>query len=262
MGKIMDALNVILPGFIKSNAQIEAKIIDATEAFAASEAIERQRTLDLINSALANQKITTVEYYRRKAVAFQKGDILIYDSINQGGYYDPVDPESQIIKQAYITGTYPNFTLLVNAVDSNGHLRKLDADELASFKTYFEAFQPIGMEINITSLSVAQVTDPGLSIYVRSGTDAGAAASAIQANLTAHESVLRTSNAVTLTEIEDVIQQYSQVVAVGFGNIQATEQALDGSTRTVTPVNGVFDLTNGAFTFATPITTSMIKVLQ
>lgn len=262
MGKIMDALNVILPGFIKSNAQIEAKIIDATEAFAASEAIERQRTLDLINSALANQKITTVEYYRRKAVAFQKDDILIYDPINQGGYYDPVDPESQIIKQAYITGTYPNFTLLVNAVDSNGHLRKLDADELASFKTYFEAFQPIGMEINITSLSVAQVTDPGLSIYVRSGTDAGAAASAIQANLTAHESVLRTSNAVTLTEIEDVIQQYSQVLAVGFSNIQATEQALDGSTRTVTPVNGVFDLTNGAFTFATPITTSMIKVLQ
>lgn len=262
MGKIMDALNVILPGFIKSNAQIEAKIIDATEAFAASEAIERQRTLDLINSALANQKITTVEYYRRKAVTFQKGDILIYDPINQGGYYDPVDPESQIIKQAYITGTYPNFTLLVNAVDSNGHLRKLDANELASFKTYFEAFQPIGMEINITSLSVAQVTDPGLSIYVRPGTDAGAAASAIQANLTAHESVLRTSNAVTLTEIEDVIQQYSQVLAVGFGNIQATEQALDGSTRTVTPVNGVFDLTNGAFTLATPITTSMIKVLQ
>ena len=262
MGKIMDALNVILPGFIKSNAQIEAKIIDATEAFAASEAIERQRTLDLINSALANQKITTVEYSRRKAVAFQKGDILIYDPINQGGYYDPVDPESQIIKQAYITGTYPNFTLLVNAVDSNGHLRKLDADELASFKTYFEAFQPIGMDINITSLSVAQVTDPGLSIYVRSGTDAGAAVSAIQANLTAHESVLRSSNAVTLTEIVDVIQQYSQVLAVGFGNIQATEQALDGSTRVVTPENGVFNLTNGAFTFATPITTSMIKVLQ
>lgn len=262
MGVIMDALNVLVPNFIKSNAQIEAKIIDATEAFAASEAIERQRTLDQINSALASQKVTTVEYYRRKAVAFQKGDILVYDPINQGGYYDPVDPESQIIKQAYIVGSYPNYTLLVNAIDDQGHLRKLDADELASFKTYFEAFQPLGMNININSLSVAQITDPGLSIYVRSGTDAGAAVSAIQANLTAHESVLRTSNAVTLTEIVDVIQQYPQVTAVGFGSIKATEQALDGSTRTVTPVNGVFDLTNGAFTFATPITTAMIKVLQ
>lgn len=262
MGVIMDALNVLIPNFIKSNAQIEAKIIDATEAFAASEAIERQRTLDQINSALANQKITTIEYYRRKAVAFQKGDMLVYDPINQGGYYDPVDPESQIIKQAYIVGSYPSYTLLVNALDDQGHLRKLDADELASFKTYFEAFQPLGMNININSLSVAQITDPGLSIYVRSGTDAGAAVSAIQANLTAHESVLRTSNAVTLTEIVDVIQQYSQVTAVGFGSIKATEQALDGSTHTVTPVNGVFNLTNGAFTFATPITTSMIKVLQ
>lgn len=262
MGVIMDALNVLVPNFIKSNAQIEAKIIDATEAFAASEAIERQRTLDEINTALANQKVTTVEYYRRKAVAFQKGDMLVYDPINQGGYYDPVDPEAQIIKQAYIVGSFPNFVLLVNALDDQGHLRKLDANELASFKTYFEAFQPLGMVISINSLSVAQITDPGLSIYVRSGTDAGAAVSAIQANLTAHESVLRSSNSVTLTEIVDVIQQYPQVTAVGFNSVKATEQALDGSTRTVEPVNGVFNLTNGAFTFATPITTSMIKILQ
>lgn len=262
MGKIMDALNILVPGFIKSNAQIEAKIIDATEAFAASEAIERQRTLDQINSALASQKITTTEYYRRKAVAFQQGDMLVYDPINQGGYYDPIDPEAQIIKQAYITGAYPNYTLLVNALDDQGHLRKLTDTELASFKTYFEAFQPLGMNININSLTVAQITDPGLSIYVRSGTDAGAAVSAIQANLTAHEAILRTSNTVTLTEIVDVIQEYPQVMAVGFDNVIATEQALDGSTRTVTPENGVFNLTNGAFTFATPITTAMIKVLQ
>lgn len=258
---ITNALKAVLPTFGTTNADIESKIIDVVGTLADSEAMERNNTLNVINEALANQKITTVEYYRRKAVAFQYGDSLVYDPINQGGYYATLDTEKQIIKQAYVVGAYPNWTLLANALGTNGHLRKLTADELSSLQTYFKAFQPMGLELNVTSMDVAKIADPGLIIYVQTGTDAQYAADQITANLLSHEATLRETNTVTLTEIVDVIQQYEKVRAVSFSNPVATEVALDGSIRTVKPVDGIFNLTNGAFTFATPITTALIKTL-
>ena len=68
---IMQALQAFLPTFARSDGSIEAKIIDVVGTYADSEAIERRNTLDAINNALANQRITTKEYYRRKAVMFQ-----------------------------------------------------------------------------------------------------------------------------------------------------------------------------------------------
>ena len=109
---ITNALKAVLPTFGTTDADIESKIIDVVGTLADSEAMERNNTLNVINEALANQKITTVEYYRRKAVAFQYGDSLVYDPINQGGYYATLDTEKQIIKQAYVVGAYPNWTLL------------------------------------------------------------------------------------------------------------------------------------------------------
>lgn len=259
---ILAALRVMMPEFAKSDASVEGKIIDIVGTFADTEKLERDNTLEVINTALASQKVTTVEYYRRKAVAFQNNDVLVYDPVNQGGYYAVVDPEKQIIKQAYIVGAYPRYSLLVNAIAPDGHLRILTANELASFRTYFAAFQPIGLNLNIASLEVAKISDPGLTIYIRPGADAASAAAQIQANLTAHESVLRDSNTVSLTEIEDVIQKCPDVRAVGFDNPVATETTLSGATVQVGPENGIFRLTNGAFTFTTPITVDLIKTLQ
>lgn len=164
---ITNALKAIMPTFGTTNADIESKIIDVVGTLADSEAMERNNTLNVINEALANQKITTVEYYRRKAVAFQYGDSLVYDPINQGGYYDTIDTEKQIIKQAYVVGAYPIWTLLANALGTNGHLRKLTADELSSLQTYFKAFQPMGLELNVTSMDVAKITTRVLSSMCR-----------------------------------------------------------------------------------------------
>lgn len=260
----MAALQELLPSFAKSNGSIEAKIIDVVGTFADTEKIERENTLAAINAALASQKITTVEYYRRKAVAFQLGDNLVYDPVNQGGYYEVINEENQIVKQAYIVGEeYPLFTLLVNKIGTDGHLTTLTSDELASFKTYFQAFQPLGLNLNIASLQVANITDPGIKIYVRSGSDASTVASEINANLKANESVLRSTNTVSMSEISDVIQKQSDVLAIGFSSsLMATEQQLDGSTKQIFPSEGLFKLTNGAFTFGTEITVNMIKTLQ
>lgn len=259
----MAALQELLPSFAKSNGSIEAKIIDVVGTFADTEKIERENTLAAINAALASQKITTVEYYRRKAVAFQLGDNLVYDPVNQGGYYEVVNEENQIVKQAYIVGGYPLFTLLVNKIGPDGHLTTLTSDELASFKTYFQAFQPLGLNLNIASLQVANITDPGIKVYVRSGSDASTVASEINANLKANESVLRPTNTVSMSEISDAIQKQSDVLAIGFSpSLMATEQQLDGSTKQIFPSEGLFKLTNGAFTFGTEITVNMIKTLQ
>lgn len=258
---ITNALKAIMPTFGTTNADIESKIIDVVGTLADSEAMERNNTLNVINEALANQKITTVEYYRRKAVAFQYGDSLVYDPINQGGYYDTIDTEKQIIKQAYVVGAYPNWTLLANALGTNGHLRKLTAGRVVLVADLFQGVPADGTGVERYVYGRCEDHRPGLIIYVQIGTDAQYAADQITANLLSHEATLRETNTVTLTEIVDVIQQYEKVRAVSFGDPVATEVALDGSTRTVKPVDGIFNLTNGAFTFATPITTALIKTL-
>ena len=260
--KILNALKAVLPNLAVSDGSIEQKIIDVVGTYADSEAIERQNTLNVINGALASQKVTTVEYYRRKAVAFQQGDQLVYDPINQGGYYETIDPEKQIVKQAYISGSWPQYTMLVNKIGDDGHLDVLTQSELDSFKTYFAAFQPLGLALNIGTLPVARITDPNLVIYVKAGSDATSVAKSINDRFKANESVLRPNNIVSVTELSDTIQKSPEVVAVSFTSLTATETRIDSSVVTLTPERGLFQLTAGAFIFGTEITPSMIKVLE
>lgn len=259
---IRDALARFMPSLTLSNATIEAKIVDVVGSYADSEALERQNTLNVINDALARQKVTSIDYYRRKAVEFQLGDNLVYDPITFGGYYENVDPEKRIIKQAYIVGAYPVFSLLVNKLDGAGHLTTLTADELASFTTYFAAFQPLGLSMGIASLDPAVLYDNSLIVYVRAGTDSTETADAINAAFTANESVLRNTNVLSLTEISDIIQSVDGVTAVAFGDIYAQEVGIDGVSRVVRPSKGLFNLTAGAFRFGTTVTPDMIKTLQ
>lgn len=259
--QILDALRQLLPSFAMSDGSIEAKIVDVVGTYADSEAIERNNSVAVIQRALATQRITTRDYYRRKAVEFQFGDMTVDDPVNYLAYYENVDLEKRIIKQAYIIGEFPSFSLLVNAVDGSGNLRALTAEELAAFRSYFEAFQPLGLELNINSLPVAVVSDPGIIVYIRAGSDANDAAQQINANLLAYQSEFRQNNTVSLSEIENVIQRYEGVLAVGWSSPHATEVQLDGTTRDTVPVQGVFNIVNGAFRFGTTITVDMIRVI-
>ena len=260
---ILNAMTTVFPTFARSNGSIEAKLIDVVGTYADSEAIERQNTLTTIAEALANQKVTRKEYYRRKSVAYQKGDPLLYDSVNQGAYYEKIDASKQIIKQSYIVGTFPLFTNLVNAIDdSTGHLRKLTPTELSSFIGYFSAFQPLGMDITVQSLDAAKFYDDNMRIYVRAGADLQAVLDDIKSKLTAHETVLREFNEVTLTEISDVIQQNASVVAIGWSSPLILETLLNGETRETLPSLGVFELTTGVFTFATDLQITNLQIIQ
>lgn len=262
--KIREALAIAIPSLAESSAAIEQKIIDVVGTYADSEALERENTLNVINRALAEQKVTTVDYYRKKASEYQQGDALSYDSVNFGAFYETVDPDKQIVKSVYIVGRHPEYSLLVNKVDTaTGRLTTLTEAELNGFKAYFAAFQPIGLNLTINSLPVARIYDSSLTIYVEAGTDANEAAQQINANLIAAESKYRPLNALSMTEIADIIQQFAGVRAVYFGNPYAKETGLDGqSETTVYPDRGIFRLTTGAFTFATEVTTDMIKILE
>lgn len=260
---ILNALQTALPTFARSDGSIEAKIIDVVGTYADSETIERNKSVATINTALANQRITRKEYYRRKSVAYQEGDALSYDSVNQGAYYETIDTSKCLVKQSYIVGSFPLFTNLVNAVDAvTGHLRKLTSGELTAFSGYFEAFQPIGMDITVQSLEAAQISDDGMKIYVKAGADLQAVLDDIIANLLAYETVLRPVNTVTLTEISDLMQKTEGVVAIGWDNPKATETLLDLSTKITYPVLGIFELVSGVFTFATTLQLSNLQTIQ
>jgi len=260
---ILNAMTTVFPTFARSAGSIEAKLIDVVGTYADSEAIERKNTLDVISKALANQKVTRKEYYRRKSVAYQEGDTVVFDSVNQGAYYSVIDTAKQIVKQSYIVGSFPSFTNIINAIDSTtGHLRKLTSGELSAFNSYFELFQPLGMNINVHSLDAARISDDGMKIYVRAGADLQVILEDIKVNLKAHETSLREFNEVTLTEIEDVIQMTDNVVAIGWDNPTALETLVSGSTRTVIPVLGVFELITGVFIFDTDLQLSNLQTLQ
>ena len=59
---IQKALKLLIPSLDYTNASIEKKIIDVVGSYADTEAIERQNTLATIQTALAQQKVTGIEY--------------------------------------------------------------------------------------------------------------------------------------------------------------------------------------------------------
>lgn len=262
--KIRNALRTALPSLALSAGSIEQKIVEVVGTYADSEALERENTVAVINSALANQKVTSIEYYRRKAVEYQPDDEILFDSVNQGAYYANPDPTRQLVKQACIVGEFPNYVMRVNKFDeATQHLAPLTQDELDGFDSYFAEFQPLGLNIDIQTKQPAIITDPNLTVYVRAGYDAPAIATNINDAFISKEKELRTTNKVTVSELTDIIQSITGVQAVGFSSsLSASDVDLQGQPIRISPVKGVFNLYTNAFTFGTMIDASMVEVLR
>lgn len=261
--KIRNALRTALPSLALSAGSIEQKIVEVVGTYADSEALERENTVAVINAALANQKVTSIEYYRRKAVEYQPDDEILFDSVNQGAYYANPDPTRQLVKQACIVGEFPRYALRVNKIGNDGHLTSLTQNELDGFTSYFSHFQPLGLPISVQSLPVARISDPNLIVYIRAGYDASSIATQINEAFKNLESVLRSTNTVSISELTDTIQSVTGVKAVAFSSaLSAIDTNISGVEGTVQPVHGLFNLTTNAFTFTTEVVAEMIKVLQ
>lgn len=277
--KILAALrspNVFGDRFARSSASIEAKIIDVVGTYADSEAIERENTLTTIRTALADQKITNIEYYRRKAVEFQVDTPIVeetmLDPVNFGLRYTEIDPTKQIVKQACIVGNFPHYVMRVNKFDeTTQQLARLTPDELDSFDTYFAYFQPLGMNMDVQTKDPAIITDPNLVVYIAGGYDSTTVAQEINQAFIDKQKALRRTNKVTFSELVDTIQGVAGVLAVGFSPLlSARDTDLQNNVKTITPSAGLFELYTNAFVFGKaynngvvePITPDMIKVLQ
>lgn len=274
--KILTTLRTVLPTLAVSNGSIEQKIIDVVGTYADSEAIERENTLTTIRTALANQKITSIEYYRRKAVEFQVDtpidEATMLDPVNFGFRYTSIDPAKQIIKQACIVGDFPNYVMRVNKFDeTTQRLAALTDDEKEGFDNYFAYFQPLGLNMDVQSYDPAIITDPNLVVYIAGGYDGAVVAQEINQAFIDKQKELRRTNKVTISELVDTIQSVAGVRAVGFSNsLSATDTNLQGDQTTIRPEAGIFNLFTNAFVFGksydgenvTSITADMIKVLQ
>ena len=281
--KIRNALRTALPSLAVSNGSIEQKIIDVVGTYADSEAIERENTLTTIRTALAEQKTTSIEYYRRKAVEFQVDtpidEATMLDPINFGFRYTEVDPAKQIVKQACVVGDFPNYVMRVNKFDeATQRLAKLTqgldgetSNELDAFRTYFSYFQPLGLNMDVQSYDPAIITDTNLVVYIAGGYDGAVVAQEINQAFIDKQKELRRTNKVTISELVDTIQSVAGVRAVGFSNsLSATDVNLQGSSTIIVPEAGIFNLFTNAFVFGksydgesvAPITADMIKVLQ
>lgn len=266
--KIRDALRTALPSLAVSNGSIEQKIIDVVGTYADSEAIERENTLTTIRTALAEQKTTSIEYYRRKAVEFQVDtpidEAAMLDPVNFGFRYTEIDPTKQIIKQACVVGAFPNYVMRVNKFDeATQRLAALTDDEKEGFDNYFAYFQPLGLNMDVQSYDPAIITDPNLVVYIAGGYDGAVVAQEINQAFIDKQKELRRTNKVTISELVDTIQSVAGVRAVGFSNsLSATDANLQGNPVTIVPEAGIFNLFTNAFVFGTKITADMIKVLQ
>ena len=266
--KIKEALHTALPTLAISNGSIEQKIIDVVGTYADSEAIERENTLTTIRTALADQKITGIEYYRRKAVEFQVDtpidEATMLDPVNFGFRYTEVDPAKQIVKQACVVGDFPNYVMRVNKFDeATQRLAALTNDEKEGFDNYFAYFQPLGLNMDVQSYDPAIITDPNLVVYIAGGYDGTVVAQEINQAFIDKQKVLRKTNKVTLSELVDTIQSINGVRAVGFSSaLAATDTNLQGNPVTIVPEAGIFNLFTNAFVFGTTVTADMIEVLQ
>jgi hypothetical protein len=266
--KIKEALRTALPTLAISNGSIEQKIIDVVGTYADSEAIERENTLTTIRTALADQKITGIEYYRRKAVEFQVDtpidEATMLDPVNFGFRYTEIDPAKQIVKQACIVGEFPNYVMRVNKFDeATQRLVALNGEEKDSFDNYFAYFQPLGLNMDVQSYDPAIITDPNLVVYIVGGYDGTVVAQEINQAFIDKQKELRKTNKVTISELVDTIQGVAGVRAVGFSrSLSASDYNLQGTLTTIVPEAGIFNLFTNAFVFGTTITASMIKVLQ
>lgn len=274
--KIKEALHTVLPTLAVSNGSIEQKIIDVVGTYADSEAIERENTLTTIRTALAEQKTTSIEYYRRKAVEFQVGTTIdeetMLDPVNFGFRYTSIDPAKQIIKQACIVGSFPDYVMRVNKFDeTTQRLAALTEGEIESFRSYFAYFQPLGLDILVQSYDPAIITDPNLVVYITGGYDGSAVAEEINQAFIDKQKTLRRTNKVTISELVDTIQSVAGVCAVGFSDsLKARDVNSQGISTDISPERGVFNLFTNAFVFGksydgenvAPITADMIQVLQ
>ncbi len=100
---------------------------------------------ELVYSILETLRPHTLNWYVKKAKAFQYGYALVQDK----DYYETIDEDAQIVSHAAVDEIAGKLYMKV-AKESNGELKPL-ADELTPFSQYIQMIKDAGVIVNVIS---------------------------------------------------------------------------------------------------------------
>lgn len=105
-----------------------------------------------VTQKLTEEKAHTARWYRSKALAFQFGFDLIVDSdeFNNTNYTTEQISESKIVKYAAVVEAENDSRLIVKiAGETDGELKRLNEQQVASFKTYMQEVRDAGVKLTV-----------------------------------------------------------------------------------------------------------------
>jgi len=105
-----------------------------------------------VTQKLTEEKAHTARWYRSKALAFQFGFDLNYDTdtFNNEGYTTDQIENSKIIKYSAVVEAENDSRLIVKiAGETDGELNKLNDQEVKSFKAYMQEIRDAGVKLTV-----------------------------------------------------------------------------------------------------------------
>lgn len=120
------------------------------------------RTLELVcdtfrvdvDTLLSNQYLTSLRYYHDKALAYQHGDALSYNSTTYQVVYAAIDASKQVVKYAAVKSVEPtDGRSYIDMRVSGGGKQPITVDQLAGLKAYMAQVGAAGIIYKITTAS-------------------------------------------------------------------------------------------------------------
>lgn len=255
--QIIIAIQSLFQNVNTSASAIWMRLVDALSTIFNIIANEILFSEDNIANTARSLRVTRKDYYLDKALYFQYGDnLVILDNDTKELGYNPINENNRIIKQATVSTSEGGIVLNVATSDSTGNLEPLSAEQLSSFKDYYENFIPLGFNLLIQSKEPDILTFPeGMIVYYSSGNsltqvknDITAMKSTIQQNIVLGAPLF-------INDLERDFQQVSGVEAAYIPNVVSTNDSL-----TYEAENGRVILVSGYFNFAEDLNISYVPV--
>lgn len=100
--------------------------------------------------------VPTVRWYHTQALAFQYGDILVFDEATQSYRYAVEDESKKIVKYCAVQDAGNTIQMLISG-QTGGLPSVISGDEMTAFKAYMNSVKIAGVFINIQSLPADRI---------------------------------------------------------------------------------------------------------
>lgn len=255
--QIITAIQSLFQNVNTSASAIWMRLVDALSTIFNIISNEILFSEDNIANTACSLRVTRKDYYLDKALYFQYGDnLVILDNDTKELGYNPINENNRIIKQATVSTSEGGIVLNVATSDSTGNLEPLSAEQLSSFKYYYENFIPLGFTLFIQSKEPDILTFPeGMIVYYSSGNSLTQVKNDITSMKTTIQQNIVLGAPLFINDLERDFQQVSGVEAAYIPNVVSTNGSL-----TYEADNGRVILVSGYFNFAEDLNISYVPV--